>query len=102
MPENNTYTDPGADLAIALIDKMINNGASEEMKAIGEGLKASIKVSCNNNTKISTHINDENVHTAKGIATQKGVLKWLVGGMFGISMLVQYVPDIVKWFVGLF
>ena len=100
MPDE--INDPGTDLAINLLDKMISNGASPEMVAIGEGIKASIKVSCNNNSKISQHIKDETVHTAKGIVFQKGVLKWIFGGIFIISALVQYVPDFVKWIIGLF
>jgi hypothetical protein len=101
MPEE--IMDPGADLAIKLLDKMINkNGTDPAMIAIGEGVKASITVSCSNNIKISKHIDNKSVHTARGIIFQKGVLKWMLGGIFVVSALVQYVPGVVKWFIGLF
>ena len=101
MPEE--INDPGATLAIKLLDKMIKkNGTDPAMVAIGEGVKASVIVSCQNNIKITKHIDDDDVHTAKGILLQKGVLKLLLGGIFAISILVTYVPEIIKWFIGLF
>ena len=88
MADDKTQSDPGAELAIRLLDKMISNGASDEMVALGEGVKASIQVSCNNNIKISKHIDDDDVHTFLGIVKQEGVLKWLFGTVFTICILV--------------
>lgn len=102
MNDENTINDPGAELAIKLLDNAIGNGTDPVLAAIAEGVKASITVSCRNNNIVSAHIKDESVHTFLGIIKEKGVLKWVFGSIFGVSILVQYVPDLVKWFIGLF
>jgi len=102
MPNEETTLPPGAALAITLLDDMIKNGTDPAMKAIGEGVKASIVVSCKNNDQISKHINDDNVHTFLGIIKQKGVLQWIFGAMLVMSFLVEYVPELAKWIIGLF
>lgn len=101
MPDE--ILDPGSELAIKLLDNMVKkNGTDPALIAIGEGVKASIKVSCKNNIQISKHIEDESVHTAKGLIFQKGVFRFLLGSIFIVSILVQYMPGVVKWFIGLF
>ncbi len=94
--------DPGAVLAIKLLDNMLSNDTTSEMKALGEAAKANLQISCKNNIVIGKHINDDNVHTVRGMILQKGVLKWLFVAFFVTSMLVTYVPGILRWFISLF
>lgn len=53
-------------------------------------------------TSLKKHMEDKELHTAKGILVNMGVIKWGIGLMIIISIAVQYIPDILKWIVGLF
>lgn len=43
------------------------------------------------------HIEDKDLHTAKGLLVQGTVIAWFVFFMFLASTIVMYIPDGVAW-----
>jgi len=102
MPEEKEYPlDPGSLLAIQLINDTLNNGDDvnipKAMKALGEAAKANLQISCKNNAKITKHVDNNEVHTPKGILVRSNVIGWFLFLMILISSIVTYVPELLIW-----
>lgn len=90
---------------ITLLDELLKNGTDSDTKVLGAAMKAmlGIQMGCKEDlAKIKTHMEDKSLHTPKGLLVRNDVLKWMVGLTILISAIVQYVPDFIKWIVGLF
>ncbi len=97
--------DPGAVLAIKLLDESLNGSDEIDMnkalKALGEAAKANLQISCNNNSKITTHVDDKDLHTAKGLLLKNDVIAWFLGLILLISAIVAHLPEVITYVIGL-
>jgi len=94
---------------LSMLKELEENGSNNDARVLSAGVKATLEIVAENskcmkkvNTNLEKHLNDKDCHTPKGILVRTDVIKWFLAIVFAVSMVAQYVPGIIKWFIGLF
>ena len=78
---------------LKMLDNLIDNGSDDDLKVIGEGVKASLEILSEMQPAIDDHIKDKELHTPKGILLRAKVVAWLLFIMVIVSTIVAYLPE---------
>lgn len=89
---------------INMLDDLLENGANQDLKVLGAGLKETLQMLDEDRRLRSTmykaldaHIKDAECHTPKGLLVRKDVIGWAVFIVVLITGIMQYVPELVAW-----
>ncbi len=83
--------------ALKMLEGLIENGSNNYNKVLAEGVKASLSILAELQPVITTHVNDKELHTPKGLLIRAKVIGWAVFIMFLVSTIVMYIPDGIAW-----
>ncbi len=83
--------------ALKMLEGLIENGSNNDNKVLAEGVKASLSILAELQPVITTHVNDKELHTPKGLLIRAKVIGWAVFIMFLVSTIVMYIPDGIAW-----
>jgi hypothetical protein len=78
---------------LKMLNNLIDNGSDDDLKVIGEGVKASLEILSEIQPAMNSHINDKELHTPKGILVRTKVIGWLLFIMIIVSTIVAYLPE---------
>ena len=82
-----------------MLDDLIDNG-SEDFGVLAAASKQTLIILgelTDSMEPVCKHIEDKELHTAKGILVRTKVIGWFVFIAFLISTIVMYIPDAIVW-----